>query len=130
MADLLNQAATKAIRYIQNLDGREVWPRQEAVDRLAEFDEPLPDGPADPEAVLDFLDALGRRRRWPLPGRGFSVSCSAGAARGAGGELAGRRLGPERRPAQRSPVGSRIGRRCLRWLLECWACRRKRRGAS
>lgn len=59
MADLLSHVALQANRYLCGLDGRSVAPSQQALDHLAALDEPLPDCPAAPEAVIDLLDRIG-----------------------------------------------------------------------
>ncbi len=59
MRDLLQDAAARAARYLETLDGRGVAPDAEALRALAALDEPLPDGPSDPTAVLARLDEIG-----------------------------------------------------------------------
>ena len=59
MTDLLSQAALRANRYLAGLDTRAVAPSEEALDALAELDRPLPDGPSEPEAVIELLDRVG-----------------------------------------------------------------------
>jgi glutamate/tyrosine decarboxylase-like PLP-dependent enzyme len=59
MADLLSEVALRANRYLQGLNTRSVAPPQEALDHLAILDEPLPECPTDPEAVIDLLDRIG-----------------------------------------------------------------------
>ena len=59
MRPLLLDAAARANRYLLELDTRTVAPSSAAVDRLAELGGPLPEQPADPEAVLAALDAVG-----------------------------------------------------------------------
>jgi glutamate/tyrosine decarboxylase-like PLP-dependent enzyme len=56
---LLEGAAARAISYLSGLDARAVAPDPAAVAALARFDEPLPDGPSDPEATLALLDEVG-----------------------------------------------------------------------
>jgi len=59
MVDLLSQVALRADRYLRGLDGRSVAPVQQALDGLAVLDEPLPEGPTAPDAVIDLLDRIG-----------------------------------------------------------------------
>lgn len=59
MKALLKTAARQATHYLDNLDNRSVTPTPKALERLAQFDESLPDQPTDPEAVLARLDELG-----------------------------------------------------------------------
>ncbi len=59
MKNLLQNAADRANRYLAELDNRPVFPSPEAIERLAEFDKPLPNSPTDPETVLALLDEIG-----------------------------------------------------------------------
>jgi glutamate/tyrosine decarboxylase-like PLP-dependent enzyme len=59
MTALLSQAARRAERYLDGLNSRSVAPTQEALEALSALDEPLPECPSDPEAVLDLLDRIG-----------------------------------------------------------------------
>ena len=59
MIDLLQEVAARASRYLEEVDHRPVAPSEEALHRLAELDEPLPDGPSHPEAVIELLDRVG-----------------------------------------------------------------------
>ena len=59
MRELLKAAAERAIRYLETIDERSVAPSRRAVTALAQLDEPLPEGPSDPAAVLAALDDLG-----------------------------------------------------------------------
>ena len=56
---LLQQAAARAARYLEDLETRPVAPSAAALERLASLDRPLPESPGDPAAVLDELDAVG-----------------------------------------------------------------------
>ncbi|MGA9118233.1 MAG: aminotransferase class V-fold PLP-dependent enzyme [Bacteroidota bacterium] len=55
---LLENAAQRAIAYLEELDDRGVVPSPEAVTKLAELDRPLPDGPTDPAETLKLLDGV------------------------------------------------------------------------
>lgn len=57
--ELLEQAATRGIRYLEKLDGRGVFPTPEALRRLAELGGPMPNEPADAAEVLAQLDEIG-----------------------------------------------------------------------
>jgi glutamate/tyrosine decarboxylase-like PLP-dependent enzyme len=59
MSHVLKTAAERAGRYLDGLHERGVFPSEDAVARLAQFDEPLPDVPTDPETVLHLLDEIG-----------------------------------------------------------------------
>ncbi len=56
---LLNDAAARAVRYLEGLPDRRVQPDAEAIGGLSAWDTPLPDGPSDPAAVLRLLDERG-----------------------------------------------------------------------
>lgn len=56
---LLEDAARRAGAYLAGVGERRVWPTAEAVAALAALDEPLPDEPEEPLAVLELLDRVG-----------------------------------------------------------------------
>jgi glutamate/tyrosine decarboxylase-like PLP-dependent enzyme len=57
--ELLRTTAERAIRYVHELPERRVAPDAAALAGLERFDEPLPDGPDDPERVIALLDEAG-----------------------------------------------------------------------
>jgi glutamate/tyrosine decarboxylase-like PLP-dependent enzyme len=59
MRELLDDAARRAVRYLEGIDARTVAPAPEAVAALAQFDRPLPDAPESPFATLRELDEIG-----------------------------------------------------------------------
>ncbi len=59
MPHLLDEAARRALRYLDSLDARAVAPTMEALARLAELDEPLPAGPQPALETLRRLDEIG-----------------------------------------------------------------------
>ncbi|NMC12398.1 MAG: hypothetical protein GYA34_05880 [Chloroflexi bacterium] len=59
MRDILANAAQRGIQYRENLENRSVIPTPQALSRLAELDEPLPEQPTDPQEVLQILDEIG-----------------------------------------------------------------------
>lgn len=59
MKRLLDDAARRASAYLEGLDARPVFPTDAALGNLSRFDEPIPDEPADPAAVLRLLDEAG-----------------------------------------------------------------------
>lgn len=59
MPHLLDEAARRALRYLDSLDARAVAPAMEALARLAELDEPLPAGPQPALETLRRLDEIG-----------------------------------------------------------------------
>ena len=56
---VLQFAAERAQRYVQQVDDRRVAPTQKDLAALAKFREPFPAGPSDPRDVVQFLDDLG-----------------------------------------------------------------------
>jgi glutamate/tyrosine decarboxylase-like PLP-dependent enzyme len=58
MRELLEDAARRAISYLDGLDARRVHPTPEAIANLEKLDEPLPDEPTEPEAVMQLLDEV------------------------------------------------------------------------
>jgi glutamate/tyrosine decarboxylase-like PLP-dependent enzyme len=58
MDQLLRDAASRAIRYLETLDERAVFPPQEARARLAALAGPLPEQPVPPAEVLAQLDEV------------------------------------------------------------------------
>jgi hypothetical protein len=59
MRELLEDAAARAIAYLEQLPSRRVAPSEAAVAALAELDQPWPEAPQRPEETLQRLDALG-----------------------------------------------------------------------
>lgn len=58
-AELLNLAAEKAVRYVENAGTRRVGPASSDLGALTGFHEPFPAGPTNPADVLNQLDAIG-----------------------------------------------------------------------
>lgn len=58
MYELLEEAARRAAAYLQNLQTRAVAASPEAIARLSELDEALPDRSSDPAEVLALLDRV------------------------------------------------------------------------
>jgi len=59
VSDLLNLAAEKAIRYVDNVSKRTVAPPSAQLGALAAFHEPFPSEPCNPADMLNQLDVLG-----------------------------------------------------------------------
>jgi glutamate/tyrosine decarboxylase-like PLP-dependent enzyme len=70
-AELLEDAARRAQRYLESLDKRAVAPTADAVRALARFDEPLPDAPSDPRSTLRLLDEVGSPATTAMAGPRF-----------------------------------------------------------
>jgi len=58
MRELLENAARRAIAYLENLDSRRVAPSPEAIAQLNALDQPLPDLGYEPEKVLELMDQI------------------------------------------------------------------------
>ncbi|MCA0458392.1 MAG: aminotransferase class V-fold PLP-dependent enzyme [Chloroflexi bacterium] len=117
--DLLRITADRAATYLETLDQRGVGPTPEAVARLSELDEPLPDAPSAPEHTLAVLDEIGSPATMAISGRrffGFVIGGSVPAAlaanwmAGAWDQNAGLRVA--------SPIAAKLEEVALRWLLD------------
>src|SRR5262249_9040407 len=71
MRGLLEQTAEQAITYLEGLGARGVAPTQDAVARLDVFEQPLPEGPADPQAVVRLLHEIGSPATMAMAGPRF-----------------------------------------------------------
>jgi glutamate/tyrosine decarboxylase-like PLP-dependent enzyme len=71
MRKLLENTAERAIKYLENLSSRGVAPSPDAIKHLAQFDQPLPEGPGDPELILNQLDELGSPATMAMAGPRF-----------------------------------------------------------
>ena len=57
--ELLERAKDYALQYVRSVRDRRVFPDDQAVERLHEFEEGLPEGPSDPADVLEMLHRVG-----------------------------------------------------------------------
>jgi glutamate/tyrosine decarboxylase-like PLP-dependent enzyme len=71
MRKLLENAAERAINYLENLSTRQVAPSPEAIANLEKLDQPLPEGPGEPEHILKQLDELGSPATMAMAGPRF-----------------------------------------------------------
>ena len=122
MRELLMDATHRAASYLEDLDGRSVAPTMEALDRLNELDEPLPDEPTDPAVVLQILDEIGSPATMATAGSryfGFVIGGSlpatvaANVLAAAWDQNAGLEIA--------SPVAAVLEEISLRWLLDVLA---------
>ncbi len=119
MKVLLKDTAARAIAYLDGLDARSVAPTPEAIARLAEFDEPLPNGPTSPDLVLRRLDELGSPATVAMAGPryfGFVIGGSLPAALAANW-LAGA-WDQNAAYYNVSPVAAQIEQVALHWVVD------------
>lgn len=119
MRSLLNQTADRAARYLEQLDERSVAPTPEALARLAELNQPIPDQPQDPAAVLEELDRIGSPATIGMAGPryfGFVIGGSLPAALAANWLAGAWDQCPGLFTA--SPIGTVLEEISLRWLLD------------
>jgi glutamate/tyrosine decarboxylase-like PLP-dependent enzyme len=119
MTTLLNNAATRATRYLEELRDRRVAPSGRALEALRELDHPFPNEPIRPEAVLEILDRVGSPATVGMAGGryfGFVIGGSLPAAlaanwlAGAWDQCAGLFVA--------SPIATVLEEISLRWLLD------------
>ncbi|HXV85507.1 MAG TPA: pyridoxal-dependent decarboxylase [Gemmatimonadales bacterium] len=119
MEQLLRTTAERAWRYRLDLSERRVAPGPEAIAGLAEFNEPLPDGPTKDEAVIAMLDRLGSPATMASAGGRFfgfvvgsslPVTVAANWLAGAWNQNAG--------IVVLSPVAARLEEVAIRWITE------------
>src|SRR5215475_6986292 len=119
MKELLADFLDHALRYVDSLDSRQVAPSGAAVGRLALLDEPLPEHPTDPCAVLRMLDEIGSpatvasaggRYFGFVTGGALPAALAANLLAGVWDQNAGYRV--------QSPVAARVEDVCLKWLRE------------
>lgn len=119
MKELLNEAAMRAVRYLESLSERSVAPTPQALEGLNQFYEPLPAKPCDPQAVLAMLDEVGSPASMGVAGPRFygfviggalPASLAANWLAGAWDQNAGLYMA--------SPVAGRLEEVALGWLLE------------
>lgn len=69
--DLLDDAASRARRYLETLDRRSVVATPAAVAGLEAWDESLPEAPSDPRQTLELLDRVGSPATMAMAGGRF-----------------------------------------------------------
>ncbi len=119
MRDLLSNVAERASRYLQGVNARPVAPRPEALDSLAALDEPLPECPTEPDAVIALLDRIGSPATLATVGGRFFGFVHGGClpAALAANWLAGA-WDQNAALYTSSPVGSQLEEVAQRWLTD------------
>jgi glutamate/tyrosine decarboxylase-like PLP-dependent enzyme len=119
MKELLSNAAKRAIRYLESLGERRVFPSPEARGRLAELEFELPDGPTSPEKVLAALDESGSPATVASAGGRYFGFVTGGSlpATLAAGWLASA-WDQNMYVSVMSPVGAKLEETALRWLVD------------
>ena len=119
MRSLLDETAERAASYLNSLKERRVAPAPEDVERLALFNEPLPEKPRDPQSILRMLDEIGSPATMASAGGrffGFVMGGSLPAAlacnwlAGAWDQDAGMQVA--------SPISAALENVSLQWLLD------------
>lgn len=71
MRPLLESAAERAVRYLEEVKERRVGPSEDAVRGLGALEEAFPEAPADPAEVLRILDEVGSPATMAMAGPRF-----------------------------------------------------------
>ncbi|MGH9715012.1 MAG: pyridoxal phosphate-dependent decarboxylase family protein [Candidatus Acidiferrales bacterium] len=117
--ELLEQAASLGIRYLEGLDARGVIPTTSAVQRLKDLGGPFPLEPTDAAEVLALLDEIGspatvasagRRYFGFVTGGALPATVAANWLAGAWDQCAGLEV--------LSPVSAALEEIALQWLVE------------
>ena len=118
MDDLIMDAARRAVLYAKGLSERNHYPSHEAIERLEELDQPLPDESTDPFEVLEILDTLGSPATvTSTSGRyfGFVIGGSLPVTHAA--NILATAWDQNAAIFVSSPIGSVIEEVCRKWLL-------------
>jgi glutamate/tyrosine decarboxylase-like PLP-dependent enzyme len=122
MKKLLEEAADRSIRYIQSLEERDVFPSDDAINNLTQFDESLPEEPTDPETILQLLDDIGSPATVASAGGryfGFVVGGSLPATVAANWLASA--WDQNDGMSVLSPVAVALEQVCLKWLIDVFS---------
>ncbi len=122
MKELLLDAADRAVRYREDLVTRSVIPMPEALQRLALLDEPLPEKPTDPAAVLRVLDEVGSPATMATAGGrffGFVIGSSLPATVAA--NWLATAWDQEGGLEVAAPIGATLESVCAKWLVDLFS---------
>jgi len=122
MRELLHSVALRAARYLEDIQDRRVGPSAEAVRDLAQFHEPLPEGPTAPQEVIRMLDEVGSPATMGIAGPrffGFVIGGALPAALGANWLASAWDQNTGLFAA--TPISATLEEVSLRWLLDALA---------
>jgi glutamate/tyrosine decarboxylase-like PLP-dependent enzyme len=119
MNELLSNAAGRAVRYLESLDKRRVFPLPESHERLTALECDFPDGPTSPEQVLATLDEIGSPATVASAGGRYFGFVTGGSlpATVAAGWLASA-WDQNMYVSVMSPVGAKLEEVALGWLVD------------
>jgi len=119
MKKLLSNAAERAIRYLESLGERRVFPSPEARERLTELEFDFPDKPSSPEQLLATLDEIGSPATVTSAGGRYFGFVTGGSlpATVAAGWLASA-WDQNMYVSVMSPVGAKLEEIALHWLVD------------
>jgi glutamate/tyrosine decarboxylase-like PLP-dependent enzyme len=119
MRELLESTANRAIRYLEEINDRNVAPGEDAIDEIARFDESLPNDTTESELILKMLDEVGSPASMAMAGPrfyGFVVGGSLPVALAANWLVTA--WDQNSALYQVTPATSLIESIALRWLLD------------
>jgi glutamate/tyrosine decarboxylase-like PLP-dependent enzyme len=119
MKDLLSDASKRALRYLESLGERRVFPTKKARERLAGLEFDFPEDSTSPEQVLAILDELGSPATVASAGGryfGFVMGGSLPATVAAGWLASA--WDQNMYVSVMSPAGAKLEELALRWLVD------------